>query len=271
MKKETKSLLSQSIAENTQKTRWIPQMFRIVLCDDDQSFIKNLSALIEKSLAQIGQKCKIHTFTAMEQISDQLLSSCDIAFLDIDFTGKPYNGLDIARRLRKFRTDSVIIFVTNYVEYAPEGYEVQAFRYVLKSDVASKLDGYLQQGIQKLEQARETMKIQINGEIIDIPLNDILYIESQLHSVNVYVQRKAPHPSLKVYTFYASISNLEQQLEPQGFLRVHKSYLVNMRHIRRYQCQEVELSNGAKLSASETRYAAQKKKYLLWKGNVVNG
>lgn len=246
-------------------------MFRVILCDDNQPFLNNLSALIEKSLTQMGQKYKIHTYTAMEQISDQLLSSCDIAVLDIDFTGKLYNGLDIARRLRNFRSDSIIIFVTNYIEYAPEGYEVQAFRYVLKSDVVAKLDGYLRQAIQKLEQSRETMKIQINGEIIDIPLNDILYIESQLHSVNVYAQRKSPCPTVKVYTFYASISKLEKQLEPQGFLRVHKSYLVNMRHIRRYQCQEVELSNGTKLSASEIRYSEQKQKYLLWKGTVING
>ena len=271
MRKGAQTLTYRSSPEDTQKTRWIPQMFRIIICDDDQSFLQKLSAIVETSLTHMGQKCKIHTFTAMEQISDQLLSSSDIAFLDIDFTGKTYNGLDIARRLRKFRSDSVIIFVTNYVEYAPEGYEVQAFRYLLKSDAVSKLDGYLRQGIQKLEQARETMKIQINGEIIDIPLNDILYIESQLHSVNLHVQRKSSISPVKVYTFYASISSLEQQLEPQGFLRVHKSYLVNMRHIRKYQCQQVELNNGVTLSASETRYAAQKKKYLLWKGNIVNG
>ena len=243
-------------------------MFRIIVCDDDNTFLKHLSDQIERYFQNINQKCKLHAFDSMEQISDQLLSSCDIAFLDIDFMGKNYTGLDIARRLRTFRKDSIIIFVTNYVEYAPEGYEVQAFRYILKCDVESKLDKYLCEAIQKLEQTIETLKIQINGEIIDIPLNDILYIESQLHSVNLYVQRKSNIS--KVYTFYSSISSLEQQLEPQGFLRIHKSYLVNMLHIRKYQCHEVELDNGLKLNASETRYAAQKEKYMLWKGAAIN-
>lgn len=255
--------------KNMQKTRWIPKMFRIIVCDDDQDFLEKLAVLIEKCLAEAGQKCKLHKYTAMEQISNQLLSSCDIAFFDVDFTGKSYNGLDIARKLRKFRSDSIIIFVTNYIEYAPDGYEVQAFRYMLKNDVDTKLREYLLQGIQKMEQSKETMKIQINGEIIDIPLNDILYLESQLHSVNLYVQRNMS--AIKTYTFYASITSLEQQLEPQGFLRIHKSFLVNMRHIRKYQCQEVELNNGIKLSASEARYSTQKKKYLLWKGVVLNG
>lgn len=245
-------------------------MYRIILCDDDRPFLEYLSNLIERYLKNKVQKYKIHTFDSMAQISDQLLSSCDIAFLDIDFMGKKYTGLDIAKRLRTFRKDSIIIFVTNYVEYAPEGYEVQAFRYILKCDVESKLDKYLCEAIQKLEQTIETLKIQINGEIIDIPLNDILYIESQLHSVNLYVQRKSNLSNVKVYTFYSSISSLEQQLEQQGFLRIHKSYLVNMLHIRRYQCHEVELDNGLKLTASETRYAAQKQKYMLWKGAAIN-
>lgn len=75
----------------------------------------------------------------MERIPDSILSGCDIAFLDIDFEGKRYNGIDIARRIRSKRKDAVIIFVTNYIEYAPEGYEINAFRYVLKSEISRKL------------------------------------------------------------------------------------------------------------------------------------
>ncbi len=71
----------------------------------------------------------------MEEISTQILSSADIAFLDVDYSGKNYNGMDIARKLRSLRKDTVIIFVTNFIEYAPEGYEVQAFRYILKREI----------------------------------------------------------------------------------------------------------------------------------------
>ena len=84
---------------------------------------------------------------------------------------------------------AVIIFVTNYIEYAPEGYEVQAFRYSLKCDIFDKLDSYLQLAIIKLHSSREKFKIQVNGEIIDIPVENILYIESQLHTVTIIVQK----------------------------------------------------------------------------------
>lgn len=253
------------------KVRWKNQMIRIIICDDDPVFLEVMEMAVRHVIGCVELKAKIHTFSAMEQISDQLLSSCDIALLDIDFAGKKYCGLDIARKLREFRSDSIVIFVTNYIEYAPEGYEVQAFRYVLKSEVETKLEGYLMQAFQKLHNSRQNIKIQINGEMIDLRLQEILYIEAQLHTVNMYVQRQSSVPALKKYNFYASISSLETELAPRGFLRIHKSYLVNMQHIRRYQCQEVELYNGMILKASESRYGEQKQKYLLWKGMAING
>lgn len=256
---------------SSMKARWNNQMMRLIICDDDPLFLAKIEVAVHQVISNMGLKTKVHTFSAMEQISDQLLSSCDIALLDIDFAHKEYCGLDIARKLRHFRSDSIVIFVTNYIEYAPEGYEVQAFRYVLKSEAEYKLEGYLRQAIQKLHESRESIKLQINGEMIDLQLQDILYIESQLHTVNLYVQKNGQWSSVKKYNFYASISNLEEQLATRGFLRIHKSYLVNMQHIRRYQCQEVELDNGTFLRASETRYSEQKQKYLLWKGKAING
>lgn len=238
-------------------------MIRILICDDDLLFLKNMKKHVETTLKQIGIAAKIHTFHSMEEIGAPILASCDIAFLDIDFEQVKYNGLDIAKKLRAVRKDASIIFVTNYIEYAPEGYEVQAFRYVLKKDLQDKLQEYLQLAVAQLNESGETLKIKINGEIIDIPLNSILYIEAQLRTVLIYVQKKN---NTKQYSCYAAISELERQLEQQGFLRIQKSYLVSMRHLKRFQCHEAELDNGIILKVSEKNYAEQKKKYLLWKG-----
>ena len=241
-------------------------MIRILICDDDKSFSTRLQMNIEKILEEEARKSKVHTYESMEAIGDPILRSCDIAFLDVDFSHADYSGMDIARRLRTMRSDAVIIFVTNYIEYAPEGYEVQAFRYSLKCDIFDKLDNYLQLAIKKLHSSREKFKIQVNGEIIDIPTENILYIESQLHTVTIIVQKDKQGKHLKEYTWYSAIGELEKQLAPLGFLRVHKSYLVNMRHILKYQCRELQLTNGIVLRTSVKNYREQKEKYLLWKG-----
>ena len=74
----------------------------------------------------------------------------------------------------------------------------------------------------------------------------------------------------KCYQFYASIGKLERELTPKGFLRVHKSFLVNVMHIQKYQCQSVLLDNGTVLNASPARYSEQKEQYLFWKGKILN-
>ena len=241
-------------------------VIRVIICDDDEIFLEKLRKAIDSVLQGMNVIAKIHTYSRMEDIGQPILASCDIAFLDIDFAHTRYNGLDIALKLRSERNDAIIIFVTNFIEYAPEGYEVQAFRYVLKLDVESKLKDYLQQAITQLQTVCETLKIKVNGEIIDIPLKSILYIESQLRQVLIHVQRDSSGKTIKKYSCYASLAEMEKQLEPQGFLRIQKSYLVNMTHLQRFQCREAMLDNGTILPVSEKNYAERKQKYLYWRG-----
>jgi DNA-binding LytR/AlgR family response regulator len=116
-----------------------------------------------------------------------------------------------------------------------------------------------------LNEVKPTLSYTVAGEEVSVPLDDILYIESQLHFVVVHTLsdplRSGNH------TFYAGISSLENQLSQHGFLRIHKSYLVNMKHIRKFQCKFVLLTDNTQLRVSEKNYSEQKKAYLLWKGN----
>lgn len=240
-------------------------MIRITICDDNRLFSDELRSSIRHILDSKNIEAEIHVFNSAEQIPEDLLSSCDIFFLDIDFANQQYNGIDIAKKIRQVRQNSVIVFVTNFIEYAPEGYEVQAFRYLLKSEVSAKLEKCLMQAMDKLQLEQKSIQINTAGETRSIPLSDILYIESQAHVAVIYVHRGDAKPP-KAYKFYSSLSSLEEQLVIHGFLRIQKSYLVNMRHLQKYQCTQAVLDNGQVLPVSEKSYAEQKQKYLLWKG-----
>lgn len=257
------------LIEAINKAKLVFQMFHIILCDDDAGYLKILRGRVSGFMQHNNMRAKIHTFTKMDEISNQLMKLCDIAILDIDFKGETYSGIDIARRLRTFRNDSVIVFVTNFIEYAPEGYEVQAFRYIMKQDIPKKLEIILDQAFKHLNADSENIRFQINGEVVDIPLHQILYIEAQLHTVKVFIipPKKC---GIREYSFYGSIGRLEQYLCDKGFLRIHKSYLVNAAHVKRYQCHSIELTSGVVLNASASRYAEQKAKYLLWRGHIIN-
>lgn len=242
-------------------------MIRIILCDDDPILLERMRSDIRIALKKLDIEAVIQVFDEAEKIPQKVVQDCDIIFLDIDFNNKKYTGIDVARKIRIARQNSIIIFLTNYIEYAPEGYEVQAFRYALKSEIDKKLTQYLQAAVDKLHMEKEPFQINISGEPITLYLEDILYIESQGHTAVIFTQKaekKAEIP--KEYKVYSTLSKFEQKLSDRGFLRIQKSYLVNMRRLKQYRCNEALLDNGTILPVSEKNYSENKKKFLLWRG-----
>ena len=100
---------------------------KVVLCDDDAEFLNIFRGEIIAAFEKLNLKAELTTFNSAEYIPDGMFASCDMVFLDIDFEGEDYNGIDIARRLRGVNKKAVLFFVTNFIDYAPAGYEVQAF------------------------------------------------------------------------------------------------------------------------------------------------
>ena len=231
---------------------------KVILCDDDLVFLKALHGELERTFSKLNMKATIHAVNSPTDISPERLVACDMAFFDIDFESEDCNGIDIARMLREMNSRALIFFVTNYIDYAPAGYEVQAFRYILKRDMGEVLDRYILQAMEQLADAQEYLRLRDADGTIDIPLEQISYLEVMDHSVSIHAGEQ--------YTLGATLTSLESRLEPLGFLRVHKSYLVNMRHIRKFRSRECLLADGTAIAVSEKNYSQQKQKYLLWKG-----
>lgn len=237
-------------------------MISVLLCDDDVRFLEKLKAATEAFFAARGLPAKIMGFSDAGEIGAETLNTCDIALLDIDYGGQTDNGMDLARRLRKARKDAVIVFVTNYVEYAPEGYEVQAFRYLMKNEIDRKLQGCLGSALAHLRRESPVVCFTSGGERIPVKLEELVYAESLGHTVLVHLRGG------RLLSIYSSLAAVEDELSQRGFLRIQKSYLVNMAHLRYLKCSEAALDEGGTLPVSEKNYADLKRKYLLWKGAV---
>ena len=116
-----------------------------------------------------------------------------------------------------------------------------------------------------IRETKSDIKIQIGGEIISLLLQDILFIEAMGHTVIYHLSPKKRYENQQ-YTCYSTLTETEQVLKERGFLRIHKSYLVNMAYIKKISNALVLLQNGVELPVGNKYYAESKKKYLLWKG-----
>ena len=106
-------------------------MVHILICDDDAAFAQDMAKKIQALPAYSPKSMNVQLLTDVTAMSAGVLTKFDILFLDIDLGNK--NGIELARIMREHNAEAVLILVTNFSEYAPEGYEVNAFRYLSKA------------------------------------------------------------------------------------------------------------------------------------------
>jgi DNA-binding LytR/AlgR family response regulator len=157
----------------------------------------------------------------------------DLLFLDIRMPD--ISGVDLAGALKE---DALIIFTTAYREYAVEGFELNVVDYLLKPfgfdrfmTACGKAEERLRQSLKKpvpeLPSPEEILTFRCNYRNIQLPLNDILYIEAFDNYVKVVT-------SDKVYMPVMTLKNILNLLPESGFVRVHKSFIIPIAKIKSY-------------------------------------
>ncbi|MGM9600528.1 MAG: LytR/AlgR family response regulator transcription factor [Faecousia sp.] len=171
----------------------------------------------------------------------------DLLFLDIIFHHE-MNGMEIAKKIRE--TDDVvpIVFVTNSDAFIKDGYAVRAFRYlnkpILYEDVALCLDvAYKQYTLAH----NEYLIIADAGRRLALRHNEVLYVEAQSPYTLIHMQGHAEPIKLR-YRFLDLIPKLPEEL----FILCHRSYLVNIIHVRAVKRHTLTLSTGEELPVSRS-------------------
>lgn len=231
----------------------------ILLCDDDKIFLQSLSDVITSQPVKNGTLIEVYMSSHPASLTDCQLSQFQIMFLDIDMAER--SGMNIARRVRELHLETIIIFVTNYPQFSMEGYEVRAFRYMLKQEMNQKLPIYFRDALSEISNGDKGLHFSVNAESYYVPYSNIIYLGSDQRVIYLYTVK----PIQGGDHFYGKMEDMARELEPEGFLRIQKSYLVNMAHIKKLNYDHVILSNDKELSVSRKRYSQIKSQYLVWK------
>ena len=241
-------------------------MLNIAICDDEKYFRSEIRGVLEKYLSAEGIVFAIDDFSSGEELTDLGIGmqKYDIVFLDINMDRM--DGIDAARKIRENSNDIFIVFVTAYIDYTIEGYKVDAFRYILKNN--NMLEGSIKEC---LDSIREKMAYRVEQAEFDfsegkktVSLERILYVESNLHRLFFHIM----DDSLNKYSIYMTLDDLEKELEGKGFIRIHQSYLVNVKHVNSISRYSLTLDNGIGLSIPRARYNDVRKLITEYKGAI---
>ena len=235
-------------------------MLQIAICDDEQFYIKKIQKLLEGYLGSRELQYELHLFLSGEEFLRQCENSVkfDIVFLDINMN--EIDGIQTATQIRSFHSDTYIVFVTAFIDYALEGYKVNAVRYLMKDTLDLAIEECMTAILQKMQIAQVTFTF-LEGEK-KLYTDNILYVESRGHkSIFHYMEEGAV-----TYQVYDKLDSVENKLEGCYFLRIHKSYLVNMKHIRKVSNYTAFLDTGEELPIPRLRFQTVKEAFVDYKG-----
>ncbi len=164
----------------------------------------------------------------------------EVAFLDIEMEN--ISGLDIASQLPG---ETCFIFTTAYLDYALDGYELDAVDYLHKPFAFARFQTAFSKAVRRLGVVREirSESILVKQEYnnVSIPLSEILYIEAMEGYVKIFRENGICTVSRVI------LKNMGSQLPENDFIRIHRSYIINKSKVRRFNRREIELINGRKL------------------------
>ncbi|MBQ6886754.1 MAG: response regulator transcription factor [Lachnospiraceae bacterium] len=241
-------------------------MFRIAICEDESSFREELKKIISECMLKKGLVFKIDTYSSGEKFIALGIEMIQYSIIFLDINMNEVDGIMTAKKIREVSKEAFIIFVTAYVNYTLEGYKVDAIRYLLKggNNFKSAIDECINAIIEKMNYTIVTKKFNFNEGVRKIALERVLYIESRLHKLEFHVMEEV----MKIYTMYETLNNLDNELQDTDFVRIHQSYLVNLKYLMSVARYKAVLTNGTELVIPKARYKYVKEKFIAYRGEV---
>ena len=234
---------------------------QIAVCDDNVTFLRE----IEGQLTSLPMAENVFLFPDVEPFLHSVRKGkkYDAVLMDINFQ-QEMTGMDAARELFSLCPSTKVIYVTGDIGYSQQVFLHRAnlSGFVTKPVDTQLLQANLQKVSESLQLGEEpTLMLRQGNTAVSIPLREIYHIESKGHTVNVLTGNG------ETVIAYDRIANIISSL-PAEFTQCHKSYIVNMRYIRRFEPNTVIMKNDMSIPVSRSKYNKTKEAYFRFIGRT---
>ena len=223
-------------------------MINIAIVDDEEESLKQEESLI-RGISDLSELLRISTFQDAKGFLKWIdkNETVDILFCDIEMD--VMNGIKLGALIREKYPLIYLIFLTSHSEYAVESYQIDAYQYIMKEHMKSRIPEILKTVIKEIQCNRNLYRvIHSNGQVHKINYNEILYIQKIKGSKYVeYITRKG---------IYRERMNIEQviiELNTPEFILVERGYIVNIHYIVSMKGNVIRLEDGTDIFVSRGR------------------
>lgn len=232
-------------------------MLHIVLVDDDLIQLEHMSAAIEWSCQQLDVLYTVTTYTSGEQLLFHLEDhpEWNMLFMDMQMSGQ--TGLDVARVIRSKGMDVDIVFATAFTEYAVESYDVDAIGYLVKPIEYDKVSAIIQKKLQRQPKKSEQQLFPTEDGMRNIVLDHILCMEAQGRTVRCQLTNE-------VLEIRLPFNECMNQLPPDRFVQIHRSYIVNVQYMKQLTKDSVVLTDHTTLPLSRRLAKSVQQQFIAY-------
>lgn len=233
-------------------------MMKIAFCDDDLSVLNDIRVLLDQYRVERNQEIEYAAFQSPLNLLAEIERGTrfDILFLDVLMPGE--TGIDAAAEIRNYDSNVKIIFLTSSSEFAVQSYTVGAYFYQLKPIWRESFFRLMDSAISACEkELNDSLILRCKSGITRIELRHLEYCEVIHHTLLIHLFNG------KVLESIGSLDELSKQLESfAGFLRPHRSYLVNLDYVQRLSYHAITMSCLAEIPIPRGKYQEIKDAYL---------
>lgn len=237
---------------------------KITICDDSiKDLLKVEKLLLKYKSLHPDKDFELEKFSdpsrLYQKISEGKLT--DIYILDMMMPRR--TGIDLGNLIRTSGSENVIIYITASDDYALDAYSVHAVRYLLKPVDEHKLFEALDYALSYTQVRTESMYlIKTKNGLLQTPYSKIEYIENVNRKQEVHLSDGEIIKSLFIRKSFEE--ETREAGKRRNFLQTHKSYLVNLDHVKQLTQDCVFMESGRRLPISRAKAAKVKREYLLF-------
>ncbi len=233
-------------------------MIKIAICDDDVLMRDSLGILINEYAKAHKLVVNYEKFVSPLDLLDQIERGVrfDVLFMDVIMPGE--NGIDAASEIRNYDRNVKIIFLSSSPEFAVQSYSVGAYFYQLKPLSRDTFFKLMDSVLSTREKEKTTSLIlRCKNGITRIDLNQLEYCEVMLRTLFFHLTDGSLLESI------GRMDDLHRQLEPKGnFIRPHRSYIVNMDHIKSMSYKSITMMCGDEIVIPRGKYSELKNAFI---------
>ena len=230
----------------------------IAICDDCAQERSQTAELLAGYAAEHGLHLQIKQFAdAAEMLLTSAAECFTHYFLDIAMPG--INGIDAARKILAINPEAKLVFITSFKEYAYQSYRLHAQDYLLKPIDTTQFTETMNRLMRLDKKNCDGISVEDGRSIFHIPFTSLSYLE---------VYRKKLHfhtADGQVRQIYGALTDFEKLLLSRtDFTKIHRSFIVNLSHVREIAPKGCVMSDGQNLPISRLLYNDVRGKYMAY-------